>query len=436
LNASTKEKVYVRCGPEFGPELEGRIAIIQKSLYGLKSSGAEWHSLFAKSLYTLGFQPTRFDPDVWLKMRLDGSGYDYISTYVDDFLITAKDPWVYMKKLQEIYVIKDPKPPDSYLGATYNVCPNETWSITASDYIKEAIRQIEKRLEITLREEKTPMKTEDHPEEDSSEILDNDMHREYQSLLGMLQWTVSLCRVDICYAVSSLSRFCACPRKGHLLRALRIWGYFKKYPNRCIIIDSSPVKMPRQAIDCSLLSASDQYVYAHKELDPKFPTPLGEELNASIYFDSDHAHDKKTGRSISGIVVFLGNTPIIWKSKRQGAVQTSTYGAEFSAMRLATEETIAIRYMLRSLGTKTSVPSNVFGDNAGVLISATSDEATLKKKHVALSYHCVRENVSSGTIQPYQVGSKDNIADLLTKPLERGSFMQHTGKLLGMNHGK
>jgi hypothetical protein len=79
-------------------------------------------------------------------MRLDGSEYDYISTYVDDFFITVKDPWVYMKKLQETYVIKDPKLPDSYLGATYTGCPNETWSITASDYIKEAIRPIEKRL--------------------------------------------------------------------------------------------------------------------------------------------------------------------------------------------------------------------------------------------------------------------------------------------------
>jgi hypothetical protein len=126
LNADTKENVYVRCGPEFGPELEDRIAIIKKSLYGIKASGAEWHSHFAKTLYAWGFHPTRFDPDVWIK------------------------------KLQEIYAIKDPKVPDSYLGATYTGCLNETWGITASDYIKEAIRQIEKRLEITLREEKIP----------------------------------------------------------------------------------------------------------------------------------------------------------------------------------------------------------------------------------------------------------------------------------------
>ena len=95
MNAYTEEKVYVICGPEFGPELEGRIAIVRKGLYGLKTSGNRWHAHFAQTLYGMGFIPTRFDPNVWLKKREDEKGYDYISTYVDDFLITAKNPWPY-----------------------------------------------------------------------------------------------------------------------------------------------------------------------------------------------------------------------------------------------------------------------------------------------------------------------------------------------------
>jgi hypothetical protein len=50
INAETKEKINVRCGPEFGPDLEGRIAILKKALYGLKSSGNRWHAHFAKTL--------------------------------------------------------------------------------------------------------------------------------------------------------------------------------------------------------------------------------------------------------------------------------------------------------------------------------------------------------------------------------------------------
>lgn len=105
-------------------------------------------------------------------------------------------------------------------------------------------------------------------------------------------------------------------------------------------------------------------------------------------------------------------------------------------MRLATEEAITIRYMLRALGVNVAKPSHISGDNAGVISNATTPDATLKKKHVALSYHAVRESVSAGIIYPNQVSSKNNIADLLTKPLDRNTFMNHAGKVLRLNAGE
>jgi hypothetical protein len=79
--------------------------------------------------------------------------------------------------------------------------------------------------------------------------------------------------------------------------------------------------------------------------------------------------------------------------------------------------------MLRALGVNVSRPSSISGDNTGVISNATTPDATLKKKHVALSYHAVRESVSAGIIWPNQVSSKNNIADLLTKPF--GSRSQY-----------
>ncbi len=67
--------------------------------------------------------------------------------------------------------------------------------------------------------------------------------------------------------------------------------------------------------------------------------------------------------------------------------------------------------MLQALGIKVSKPSASSGDNAGVITNASMPEATLKKKHVALSFHSVRENVAAGVIHPYKVSSKNNIAD-------------------------
>jgi hypothetical protein len=86
LNAYTSEKVYTITGSEFGEE-EGRIAIIVRALYGLKSSGAAWHAFFAQSLTDLGFISCKSDPDVWRRRSIKSDNtpyYEYILVYVDD----------------------------------------------------------------------------------------------------------------------------------------------------------------------------------------------------------------------------------------------------------------------------------------------------------------------------------------------------------------
>jgi hypothetical protein len=283
-----------------------------------------------------------------------------------------------------------------------------------------------------LREEKAPCTTNDHPEEDGSPLVNNKLHRQYQSLIGMAQWLVTLGRIDICYTVSSLSRFCAAPREGHYKRVLRLWGYLKKYPDKALAIDArDPLFDPKEPEDFQP-DFEDQYRYATEELDPMFPEALGEELTGSIFFDSDHAHDKVTGRSISGIITMIGRTPITWKSRRQGAIATSTYGAELSAMRLATEEAHTIRYMLRALGIKVTKPCYMYGENLGVIQNATTPEGVLKKKHVVLSFHFVREAVAVGVIAPRKLGSPDNFADVMTKRLDKNCFMGHVNGILWM----
>lgn len=53
-----------------------------------------------------------------------------------------------------------------------------------------------------IHEERVPMKRIDHPKEDNTSILNNDGHRLHQSILGMLQWVVSIGHIAVCYAVS------------------------------------------------------------------------------------------------------------------------------------------------------------------------------------------------------------------------------------------
>jgi hypothetical protein len=98
-------------------------------------------------------------------------------------------------------------------------------------------------------------------------------------------------------------------------------------------------------------------------------------------------------------------------------VETSTFGSEFIAARIAVELIEALRYKLRMFGIPIQGPTNVYCDNNGVVVNASRPESTLKKKHNSIAYHRVREAAAAGTIRIAKEDSKTNIADMLTKPL-------------------
>jgi hypothetical protein len=74
-------------GPDFGANLHGKILIIDKSLYGLKTSAARFHEHLSESLLRLGFNKTKNDPDLWMVDK--SSNYEYLATYVDEILIRS-----------------------------------------------------------------------------------------------------------------------------------------------------------------------------------------------------------------------------------------------------------------------------------------------------------------------------------------------------------
>ena len=64
------------------------------------------------------------------------------------------------------------------------------------------------------------------------------------------------------------------------------------------------------------------------------PPPRGASVQISVYVDSDHAGNKVTRRSQTGILILLNMAPINWFSKRQNTVESSTFGLELIALKL------------------------------------------------------------------------------------------------------
>ena len=103
-------------------------------------------------------------------------------------------------------------------------------------------------------------------------------------------------------------------------------------------------------------------------------------------------------------------------------MESSTYGSELVAARIATELILELRYMLRMIGVPMDGPALLLGDNMSVVLNTTVPSSVLKKKHCAIGYHRVRESIAAGILQFAHIKSTDNIADIMTKPLPNQQF--------------
>jgi hypothetical protein len=126
----------------------------------------------------------------------------------------------------------------------------------------------------------------------------------------------------------------------------------------------------------------------------------------------------------------LNKAPIIWYSKSQKTVETSTFGAEFIALKTGTELIKSLCYKLRMMGVPLEGPANVLVDNDSVVKNSTIPSSTLQKKHNSICYHFVREAVAARYIRIAYIPSAENLADILTKPVGASKLKEFCQRIL------
>ena len=228
--------------------------------------------------------------------------------------------------------------------------------------------------------------------------------------------------MDICLEVSMLSSHLALPRVGHLQQVIRIFAYLKKYHNAELVFDPSDPVIDEALFDRRDWSTSE---FGHlddgkREYPPNMPVPRGQGFVRRAKVDADHAGDTVTRRSCTGFLIYLNCSLIYWSSKKQGSVESSSFGSEFIAMKQCCEYLRGLEYKLQMTGIPCDGPAYIYGDNQSVLANTTIPESTLKKKNQSIAYHFVREGVSQDEWQTAYVNTHENEADLLTKPLASG----------------
>ena len=141
----------------------------------------------------------------------------------------------------------------------------------------------------------------------------------------------------------------------------------------------------------------------------------------TCYVDADHARDKVTRKSVTGIVLLMNNTPIVAISKRQKTDETSSFGSEMIAARIAVELLVEWRYKMRMLGLQVEDKSWLVGDNMSVVLNTTLPSSSLKKKHLGCNYHKIREACATFLIFGH-IDGKINLSDICTKPLDNTTY--------------
>ena len=245
------------------------------------------------------FLPSRDDPCIWHRKAPNLKCYEYIAVNVDDLCIAAESPSSIIQIFKSKYHLK------------------------------------------VNGDGKTPLDRNDHPELDTSEILEGDVAAKYLTMVGQLQWLVTLGRFDIHAQVATMSRFRAAPRQGHMDRLKRIYSYAirtKDYSIRFRTEQPDYSFLPDQDFDWTYSVYGD----VHEILPDDMPEPLGEAVTTTKTMDANLNHCLAAVKSLTGCLHFVNKTPVDWYSKKQATVETATYGSEFVAAKTTTEQIMDI----------------------------------------------------------------------------------------------
>lgn len=332
LELYTKENVCILAEPEF-EHLSGYRLLASRSLYGLCTSGQQWHERFAEYIKAEGFKSSCADVDIW--MQQNGDIYEYVAVYVDDLAFAVKNPKLFVENLQTKHGFKVKKtgPLELHLGENFERDADNTLCMSPKQYIVDCLiptyeKMFGKKPKIRAL---SPLEQNDHPELNDSELLDRAGIQQYQTLIGALQWTISLGRYNIGCSVMTMSAFHVAPRVEHLERLKRIVGYLAK-------IQILKLRFRTHLPDFSDLNDDIQdwhSIYENeKEMLPHdMPPPLGKPVQLVRYVDVNLFHDALTRRSVTACLHFVNGTPIDWYTKKQATVETATYGSAFFAAR-------------------------------------------------------------------------------------------------------
>ena len=385
LHGELKETVFVY-QPE-GFEIKGsesKVYRLNKALYGLRQAPRAWNNKLNSILKELRFFKCSKEPSVYRKKVHDD--LLVVVVYVDDLFITGTNVEVinaFKKEMAMKFDMSDLGKLTYYLGIEVT---QSQGMITLSQR-NYALKILEEAGMKDCNMVQTPMesglKLSKSEEEKSIDATT------YRRNVGCLRYLLHT-RPDLSYCVGVLSRYMQDPKESHGIAMKQCLRYLKG-TTACGLTFKHLTSTPSRLIG---------------------------------YSDSSHNTDPDDGRSTTGHIFYLGESPITWCSQKQETVALSSCEAEFMAGTEAARQAIWLSELLEEINGSASERVTIRIDNQSAIALTRNPVFHGRSKHIHSRYHFIREYVENGVIEVEHVPGSQQKADILTKALGRIKFKE------------
>ena len=389
---------------------DGYLLHAKRALYGLPQSPRLWNARLTEWLLAQGFVQCKKDSCVF-KYDKNGSVIRLI-VYVDDLAFAGNDPELitsFKKQLSDEktgFSMKDLGTLRYFLGMHVEQdLKAGTLKLHQRQYVEDMIKRYSKWTD-GMKPKSTPADPEvtlskadcPHPEEDPDSKYEWRPH--YRSVVGSLLYAQCGSRADISAAVSKLSQFLENPGPKHWEAALHCLAYLKGTPDLGV-----------------------QYTRTY---DQTWANRL------TMFVDATWADCLDTRRSTTGFVGMLNGGPVCWKSQKQPIVAQSSCEAEFIAACKGANEVCFLRDLLGEWGYEQGV-TRMYEDNTAAKQLAHNPGALRdRSKHFELRWFKLQELVKGAIVTLKYIGTKEQVADALTKNLSKTLFLRLRDFLMGI----
>ncbi|XRB21929.1 retrovirus-related Pol polyprotein [Pseudoscourfieldia marina] len=381
LYALVQELIYMRPpkGTNYGPN---KICRLLKSLYGLKQAGRNWYLDLKDYLVELGFKPGEVDIGMY-SAAVGTENEIWILVYVDDIIFASKNEQtkdIFAGHLRKKYRITEPAQLTWALGMKVSFAADGI-ILTQDLYVSKILERF--GFTSAAKSATTPLAhgtTLTRADEEDAEA-----RHLAQQFVGAILYAAVISRPDLSSTVRAMSHVMSKPPSNFEACKKHVLRYLSGTINRGI----------------------------------KYNTNSNVPLKLIGYCDASWGDNHENRRSTSGYIFFLNGGPISWASYLQTTVALSTVESEVMALTEAIKEAIYIRRLLESLGAAQEGPTIIYTDSTGAEALVDHPTSHRRTKHIEIRREFIKFHIGHETVKIERVSTKDQLADIMTKPLRQ-----------------